>query len=212
MAAGRNKSPILSVITSEIDKLQRSALTPFRILEIASGSGEHAAHFAANIPNVIYQPTEMDDSMHPTIVSSTTSIPGVLPPVTVDIRNFEHPFAELPASVRPGAVDLMICINMIHISPFDCTHALFRAASQLLSATGFLYLYGPYRVNGTMVESNEAFDKSLKSRNAEWGIRDLEDVISIGEEHGLVFDKTVEMPANNLSVIFRKSKECVATK
>ena len=74
MAAGRNKGPILSVITSEIDKLQRSALTPFRILEIASGSGEHAAHFAANIPNVIYQPTEMDDSMHPTIVSSTTSM------------------------------------------------------------------------------------------------------------------------------------------
>ena len=114
------------------------------------------------------------------------------------------PATNLTPEFAPGNVDMMICINMIHIAPFACTRALLRMAGSLLGIGKPLLLYGPFRVNGTMVESNAAFDESLKNRNSEWGIRDLETVVSIAEECGLSFEASHDMPANNLTVLFRR--------
>jgi hypothetical protein len=99
---------------------------------------------------------------------------------------------------------LILCINMIHISPWEATIGLFRLAKENVVSGGILYCYGPYKVGGTAVESNLAFDRSLKSRNSAWGIRDLEMVTTLAEENGFQLQEKIEMPANNLSVIFKK--------
>lgn len=101
-------------------------------------------------------------------------------------------------------VDVMVCINMIHISPWSATRGLMRVAGDKLCSNGVLFCYGPYKVGGTTAESNFKFDASLKSRDPSWGVRDLEEVIKVAEDCGLRHEKTVEMPANNLSVVFRK--------
>lgn len=100
--------------------------------------------------------------------------------------------------------NVMVCINMIHISPWEATVGLFLLAHQQLVTGGILYCYGPYKEGGTAVASNLAFDESLKARNAEWGVRDLEVVVQLAEENGLELEERIEMPANNLSLIFRK--------
>ncbi|KAL7551246.1 hypothetical protein ACHAWF_014439 [Thalassiosira exigua] len=100
--------------------------------------------------------------------------------------------------------DLVLCINMIHISPWEATIGLMNCAGKVLRKGGVLVCYGPYKVGGTAVQSNLQFDAALRSRNPEWGVRNLEDVIAIAEKDGLEFLEKVEMPANNLSVLFRK--------
>jgi hypothetical protein len=106
--------------------------------------------------------------------------------------------------MQTNSVDCIICINMIHISPIRCTSELFHVGSTILRYGGIIFLYGPFRVNGFMVDSNVAFDNSLKSRNADWGVRDLETVEAIAAEAEFVLTATVEMPVNNLCVIFTK--------
>jgi len=100
--------------------------------------------------------------------------------------------------------DLTLCINMIHISPWEATVGLMECAGKVLRKGGMLFCYGPYKVGGKAMESNMRFDVSLRSRNPEWGIRNLEDVIAAAQKEGLEFVQSVEMPANNLSVLFRK--------
>jgi SAM-dependent methyltransferase len=203
----RNKGPILEVLKRCIGILGREDTQVVNILEIASGSGEHSAHFASNLPNIRIQPTEPQQSELESILKWTKHIPNVLPPIISDVA---HLLATdgLPADgMQAGDVDLVICINMIHISPLSSTYELFRSSSNLLKPDGLALLYGPYRVQGTMVESNLAFDENLKSRNSEWGIRDLEEVEAIARsEGGFSLHSTIEMPANNLCVIFQKQK------
>jgi SAM-dependent methyltransferase len=205
-AASKNKEVILDVLRPVVGQLKEaSGSRPIRVLEIASGTGEHANLFASSMDNLQYQPTEPDLTMHESIVAWTESISHstVNRPIALDVSDLSSEDL-LPVDFRNNQVDLMICINMIHISPFRCTEALFRLASTCLRPGGSIVTYGPYRVCGSMTESNVAFDLSLRARNAEWGVRDLEDVVAVAEKCGIVLKNTVSMPANNLSLVFTK--------
>ena len=222
-AASKNKEPIRQVLSDIIDR-KKAALTdtssssssdssesnsytsPLRVLEIASGTGEHAQYFADSIGGLLYQPTEPEDRMMDSIKAWTDTINSdsiVYPPIVFDVTN-EDIDGILPLDFKSNQVDVMICINMIHISPIACTDALFRVAHQLLRQDGVLLTYGPYRVNGSMVESNMAFDESLKARNPEWGVRDLEAVCDLAGKHRMELAQSIDMPSNNMCLLFRR--------
>jgi SAM-dependent methyltransferase len=189
-AAERNKDPILSVL--------RSVLPPAgQVLEIASGTGQHVCHFAQALPGIRWQPTEADPLQLPGLAAriANTGLGNVSAPLVLDVR---------AAWSVAGPYDAMLCINMIHISPWSATLALLRGANRLLQPNGLLILYGPYLVDGTAVESNLEFDASLKRRDPEWGLRDLEDVTRAASAEGLQRQRVVAMPANNLTVVFRR--------
>lgn len=188
----RNAVPIADVL--------RDALPPRGlVLEVASGTGEHSLHFAREFPKLLWQPSDPEPASLRSIEAwrVESGLFNLLPPVSLDARAAAWPV--------PRA-DAILCINMIHISPWLATAGLMRGAGRLLEAGAPLFLYGPYRRDGVeTAPSNEAFDESLKARNPEWGLRDLEAVSAEAEKSGLVLDTVVEMPANNLSVLFRKA-------
>jgi hypothetical protein len=190
-AALRNRDAILGVL--------RDVLPPRGlVLEIASGTGEHAVHFARHFPGLAFQPTDPDEGARRSIAGwiAESGLSNLRQPIAFDAAAATWPIA---------AVDAIICINMIHISPWPATLGLLKGAAASLPAGGPLYLYGPYRRRGVpTVPSNEAFDESLRSRDPSWGLRLLEDVVARADECGLVLDRIVEMPANNLSVVLRK--------
>jgi len=191
-AAERNKDPILTVLESV---LPASGC----VLEIASGSGQHVCFFASEIPGIRWQPTEPDEASREamSIRLREAGLENVAQPVALDVLEPHWPVHE--------RYDAVLCINMIHISPWRATHALFRGAARLLESQGKLILYGPYLENGTAAQSNLDFDASLKRRNAEWGLRDLDEVTRVAAGHGFVRREIVRMPANNLTVVFVKS-------
>ena len=205
-AAEKNKNFILEVLRDKIIPNHEFEETRrLKILEIASGTGEHAALFAESFSRVTYLPTEPNADMHNSIRSWTQEMEDkVLDPVAFDVNSYDSLNSILPESFINNQVDIMICINMIHISPFIATDSLFNVASKCLNSSGCLLTYGPYRVNGCMVESNQNFDSSLKARNPEWGVRDLEDVVEIAKKYNMFLFEKVSMPANNLSLIFRR--------
>ncbi|WP_315837130.1 DUF938 domain-containing protein [Bradyrhizobium prioriisuperbiae] len=187
----RNRDPILDVLRTVLP--ERGT-----VLEIASGSGEHVAHFAQHLPNLTFQPSDPD-------AAALRSIAAWVAKAGLD--NIERPLqldaAETSWPVKSAAA--VICINMIHISPWRSTEGLIRAAATILPTGGPLYLYGPYRRSDVpTAPSNEAFDQSLRSRNPAWGLRVLEDVAALAAINGFSPPEVVAMPANNLSVIFRK--------
>lgn len=205
-AAAKNKHVILEVVRTEVDAMRAEEPTrEMKVLEIASGTGEHACLFAESIANLLYQPTEPQQEMHESICAWTDTVSDskVNKPIVLDVNDPDS-VLNIPVSFSNASVDVMICINMIHISPFRSTRALFKLCSACLKSGGKLITYGPYRVNGEMVESNVAFDLSLKQRNAEWGVRDIEAVVAAAEEHGIKLEKTISMPSNNLSLVFCK--------
>lgn len=205
-AAEKNKQVILEVLQPLVHDLRvNNADEVIRVLEIASGTGEHANLFADNIANLHYQPTEPQTEMHESIVAWTGTITKskVNAPIALDVNEVNLDTV-LPHEFSAQQVDVMICINMIHISPFHCTDSLFRIASHCLKPGGKLLTYGPYRVQGYMVESNVAFNESLKNRNPEWGVRDLEAIEEVAKKYNIELSSTVTMPANNLSLIFSK--------
>jgi hypothetical protein len=188
----RNAAPITEV-------LRRVLPASGLVLELASGSGEHVLHFARAFPELRWQPSDPEPAALRSIEAwrEESGPPNLLPPLSLDARAEDWPV--------PRA-DAILCINMIHISPWATTAGLMRGAGRLLEAGAPLYLYGPYRRAGIeTAPSNVAFDESLRARDPEWGLRDLEAVVAEAETHGLRFDTLVEMPANNLSVIFRKA-------
>ena len=189
-AVARNSAPILAVLTRV---LPESGL----VLELASGSGEHGVHFAAALPHLDWQPSDRDGQALASIDAHRRSGPANLrPAVTLDAMSAEWPVA---------AADAIVCINMIHISPWAACEGLMAGARHTLVSGGVLYLYGPYKRGGChTAPSNAAFDESLKSRDPSWGIRDLSEVVALADCYGLRHLETVEMPANNLSVVFRK--------
>jgi len=169
------------------------------VLEVASGTGEHALHFARAFPDLRWQPSDPEPAALGSIEAwrAESDLPNLLPPIRLDARPEDWPVA---------AADAMLCINMIHISPWSATVGLMRGAGRLLEPGAPLYLYGPYRRAGIeTAPSNAAFDESLKARDPAWGLRKLEDVIAEAETKGFALDRIVEMPANNLSVVLRKS-------
>ena len=189
-ATGRNAEPILAVLK---DVLPATGT----VLEVASGSGQHVARFASEFPTLHWQPTDLDAEHRRSIEAWTA-----------DIENVDQPIA-LDASAKPWPVeqaDAIICVNMIHIAPWSAGLGLLAGAGRILEPGAPLYLYGPYMIDGAhTADSNAQFDASLKSRDPAWGLRDLGDVTRVAAEHGLHLDKTVPMPANNFSVVFRKA-------
>lgn len=189
-APERNKAPILEV-------LQR--LLPARgvVLEIASGTGQHIVHFAQSLPGVRWLPSDPEEAHCNSVIArvAAAGLTNVMAPLALDVRDRPWPLQH---------VDAILCINMIHIAPWEATVALLGEAARLLPPAGLLYLYGPYRRNGTdTAASNAAFDADLRQRNPAWGLRSLEDVQALAAEAGLSLREIVEMPANNLSVVFR---------
>ena len=187
----RNAEPIAEVL---------STVLPARglVLEIASGTGEHAVHFARTFPKLIWQPSDPDPAALRSIDAwrSEAELFNLLPAVSLDTRAAEWPVAE---------ADAILAINMVHISPWGATIGLLRGAGRLLAPGTPLYLYGAYHQAGVETAlSNEAFDSWLKVRNPEWGVRNLEDVVAEADRQGLALDTIAPMPSNNLSVVFRK--------
>lgn len=190
-ATDRNRDPILEV-------LRRILPARGLVLEIASGSGEHVVHFARALPGLTFQPSDPEAKALDSIAAwiAHEGVGNVRAPALIDASSQAWPIA---------AADAILCINMVHISPWRATQGLFAHAGAMLPAGGPIYLYGPYRRRDVeTAPSNEAFDVSLKSRNPEWGLRQVEDVAELAAAHGFGPAEIVEMPANNLSVIFRK--------
>ena len=188
----RNREPILDVLRGVLP-------TSGLVLEIASGSGEHVMHFAQHLPHLTFQPSDPDATALQSIAAWTrdSGVTNVLPPVMLDASSKDWPLT---------TADAIICINMIHISPWRASEGLMRGAAKLLRPSAPLYLYGPYRrAEVVTASSNEAFDADLKSRNAEWGLRDLEAVARLAQSTGFSAPAITEMPANNLSVVFRRN-------
>ena len=190
-AVARNRDPILAV-------LRRFLPDHGTVLEIASGTGEHAAYFAAHLPHLTWQPTDADPDALASIAAhrATANAPNLRAPIEIDVT----------APVWPVTrADAVVSINMIHISPWSAAQGLMTGAAKLLAASGVLYLYGPYKENGVhTAPSNAAFDASLKARDPRWGVRDVGDVRKLADGHGFDFVERVAMPANNLSLVFRR--------
>lgn len=190
-APERNKAPILAV-------LKRVLPVRGQVLEVASGTGQHVLHFAAALPSLQWQPSDPEQAHRAAIRAriEASGLQNIASPLRLDVL-------ERPWSIE--RVDAVLCINMIHIAPWPATLALLAEAGRVLSGQGTLYLYGPYRQAGvSTVPSNEAFDADLRARNAQWGLRHLEDVVQQAERCGLALVEVVPMPANNLSVVLRR--------
>jgi SAM-dependent methyltransferase len=191
-ATVRNRGPILEV-------LKRHLPQHGLVLEIASGSGEHITHFAAGLSDwsLQFQPSDPDAGARASIDAwvRELGLSNIRPALALDSAADSWPVVQ---------ADTILCINMIHISPWAATVGLLRGAARILPPGGLLYLYGPYRRGGQMVASNQSFDDGLRAQNPAWGIRDLESVVALAAEHGFAAPVIEEMPANNLSVLFRR--------
>jgi Protein of unknown function (DUF938) len=168
------------------------------VLEVASGSGEHAVHFAKGLPSLTWQPTDYDAASLASIAAHRESVdaPNLLAPMFLDATSRQWP--------AEGA-DALVCINMIHISPWAVSEGLMAGAGRILSSRGVIYLYGPYRVDGRhTAPSNEEFDARLRAQNPQWGVRDMADVAALAARHDFALTETVPMPANNFSLVFRR--------
>ncbi|MBC7905298.1 MAG: DUF938 domain-containing protein [Rhodospirillaceae bacterium] len=189
-ATNRNREPILAVL--------KQWLPPQGlVLEIASGTGEHAAFFAANLAGREWQPSDAEPSALASIAAwrDEAGLANLRPPVCLDVRDDMWPV---------DRVDAMFCANMIHISPWECTLGLMTGAGRVFGPGGVLVLYGPFKVGGKTAPSNLSFDADLKARNPAWGVRDLEAVGACAQAVGLDHVDAIPMPANNLCVVWRK--------
>jgi SAM-dependent methyltransferase len=185
--AERNREPILAV-------LRRVLPARGTLLEIASGTGQHVAHFAQALPAWTFQPSARELEMHASIAAWCAGLPNVLPPLLLDVTQEPWPIARC---------DALFNANMIHIAPWPVCEALLRGAARCLPPGGPLVLYGPFRIAGAhTAESNAAFDARLRAEDPSWGVRDLEAVCEVAAAHGLVLRERVAMPANNQTLIF----------
>jgi SAM-dependent methyltransferase len=188
----RNREPILAVL---------KRLLPERalVLELASGSGQHAAFFAKALPGASWLPSDIDPKALASIAAfrAEANVRNLLAPVRLDATAPEWPVKR---------VNAIVCCNMIHIAPWAVCRGLMAGAGRVVLSGGFLFLYGPFKIDDHhTARSNQEFDTWLRGQNPEWGIRDLGEVRSLASEHGLTLAETVPMPANNLSVIFRRT-------
>ncbi|MEZ4241674.1 MAG: DUF938 domain-containing protein [Myxococcota bacterium] len=190
-SAERNREPLASVLA---EHLPRQGL----LLEVASGSGEHAVHLAPRFPGLAWQPTDRDEQSLASIADWQRAMPAdnLLPPLALDVTERPWPVAE---------ADVVLAINLVHISPWAATEALMAGAAEVLRPGGLLVTYGAYKVGGAhTAASNEAFDVWLKERDPAFGVRDLEAVVAAAEAAGLTFGERIAMPANNFVLVFRR--------
>lgn len=191
-AVARNRGPLLAVLRP---RLPRAGL----VLEIASGSGEHLAALAALTPDLTFQPTDPDPDARASADAWARhlAVRNMRPALPLD--------AAAPDSWPVAAADAMLCVNMIHISPWTATLGLLRGAARLLPPGAPLFLYGPFRRHGRhTAPSNAAFDESLRARNPAWGVRDLEAVAEAAAAQGFGRPEVTSMPANNLFLVLRR--------
>ena len=191
-SVARNRDPILHV-------LRRVLPEKGTVLEVASGSGEHAVHFAGALPNIVWQPTDRDPDALRSIAAHRTAaaLTNLRPPVPLDVSRPPWPTFQ---------ADAVVTINMIHISPWSTTEGLIAFCERTLASGSTLFLYGPYReADVPLAASNAAFDASLKERDPAWGLRDLGVVCGLAARHGFERVERIEMPANNLSLVFTRS-------
>ncbi len=189
-AVARNRDAILDI-------LRRILPERGLVLEIASGSGEHAVHVARHRPDLVWQPTDPEPTARSSIMAHTdrARLTNVLPPLALDAA----------AAWPIDRADAVVAINMIHIAPWAATEGLMKGAGRVLPAGGCLYLYGAFTRGGRHdAASNAAFDADLRRRDSAWGLRDIEAVAETGRSHGLDLAEIVAMPANNLSLILRR--------
>jgi len=178
------------------ETLARVLPTEGLVLEVASGTGEHAVHFAKLFPALTWQPSDPDPIALASINAwrADSNVPNMRPAMLLDAS------ADWPAA----QADAVVCINMTHISPWAATVGLLRNVARLLPPSAVLFIYGPYKQRDvSLAESNAAFDASLRQQNAEWGLRYVEDIAEEAHKFGLRLDPVIAMPANNLSLIFR---------
>ena len=195
-ATARNRDAILAV-------LRRVMPARGTVLEIASGSGEHAVHFAAALPQLRWQPTDGDPDALASIAAwrahagaQPGGAPNLLSPLALDIHATRWPIE---------TVDAVFCANMIHIAPWSATPALMAGVARTLVPGGVLVLYGPFRRGGAhTADSNAQFDQGLRARDPSWGVRDLEAVADTAQAERLRLREEVAMPANNLSLVFER--------
>lgn len=168
------------------------------VLELASGSGEHVIYFAAQLPRLRWQPTDVNEEACRSIAAWTkdSGLANVLPPLRLDVTDATWPI---------DGADAILCINMVHISPWDATVSVFAHAAALLPRNAILYFYGPFvRHDVVTSSSNLEFDRSLKSRNPAWGLRDVAAMDRLAVANGFAAAEIIEMPANNVSLVFRR--------
>lgn len=188
----RNRDAIVAVLA----RVLPSAGT---VLEIASGTGEHATYFASQLAHLVWQPSDGDEESLASIDAyrAEAALPNLGAAIRLDARSDPWPI---------DRADAVLSINMIHIAPWEAAVGLMRGAARVLPEDGILYLYGPFMRGGVhTAPSNASFDESLRGRNPTWGVRDLDEVVGEAKKNGLSFVETVEMPANNLSVIFKRT-------
>ena len=193
-AAVRNAEHILTRLRAHLPERGR-------VLEIASGSGQHAVAFAGALPGLDWTPSDPSTDARASIAAwtDTAALPNLQPPLAVDC---------LDETTWPDTVfDAVVCINMIHISPWAATEGLMALAQRVLPRPGgLLYVYGPYReAEVPLAPSNEAFDLSLTSRDPAWGLRDRDEVVALAKSRGLTLTLRTEMPAHNISLLFRRT-------
>ena len=189
-ATERNREPLLGVLREVLPDSGS-------LLEIASGTGQHAAYFAQAFPSLSWQPTDIEPESLESIEAwrAEAALPNLRPPLPLDV-------CQEPWPVQ--AVDAVLCVNMIHIAPWQACQALMRGAARVLMPGGCLVLYGPYFIEGRpTAPSNIAFDESLRARNPAWGVRELGTVTAEALHVGLKRERLVDMPSNNLTVVFR---------
>ena len=197
-ATQRNKAAIATVLAGWLPAEIQSG---GRVLEVASGTGEHALHFAVAFPGLTWQPSD-PDPQHRRSIEAYRKAEGpanLLPPLDLDVTVSPWPLEQ--------AVDAMVCCNMVHIAPWSAAEGLFAGAGRHLKPGGGLYLYGPFLQPGVeTAPSNLAFDASLRAQNPAWGLRDLAAVTALAQAAGLAPPRVQPMPANNLSLWFAKPR------
>lgn len=195
-ACERNREPILRVLEDVFGPLPEGAI----VLEIAAGTGMHAVYFAPRFAHLSWQPSDADEAALASIEAwrEAEPSPNLRAPIRLDVLSRPWPI---------DRADAIFNANMIHISPWETCLALFEGAERVLTAEGApLVLYGPFQIDGAhTAESNAAFDASLRARDPRWGVRDLADVTAVANERGFTRERIVRMPANNLSVVFRRA-------
>lgn len=190
-ATVRNSAAIADVLARELPSAGN-------VLEVASGTGEHAVFFARRFPQLIWQPSDPDGDALASIGAwaDEAGLANLLRPLHLDAAAGQWPVAQ---------ADALVCINMVHISPWEATEGLFAGATRLLGTGAPLVLYGPYReADIPTAPSNESFDASLKSRNPQWGLRQVESVDRLATRHGFTRSARYAMPANNLTLVYRR--------
>lgn len=194
-ATTRNREPIAEVLEKLWDPGR-----PREILEVASGSGQHLAYLARRFPLWTFQPSDLEPAHLASIAAyrQEAGVDNFKEPIRLDVEHDPWPVL--------SPVDTILAINLIHISPWACTLSLLSQGRRLLRKGGDLYLYGAFQRGGLhTASSNEAFDHALRRQNPEWGVRDLDQVTAAAVEAGFRLERVVEMPANNLSVLFQGS-------